>query len=45
MELKDKSGKFVMIDNPKFDTLFNYMAEKHIPLIGHLGEPKIHGCP
>ena len=40
MELKDKSGKFVMIDNPKFDTLFNYMAEKHIPLIGHLGEPK-----
>ena len=45
MELKDKSGKFVMIDNPKFDTLFNYMAEMHMPLIGHLGEPKNSWLP
>src|SRR5215210_377477 len=45
MELKDKSGKFVMIDNPKFDTLFNYMVEMHIPLIGHLGEPKNSWLP
>lgn len=40
MELKDKNGKFVMIDHPKFDPLFDYLATKHIPLIGHLGEPK-----
>jgi predicted TIM-barrel fold metal-dependent hydrolase len=40
MELKDKNGKFVMIDNPKFDPIIDYLAKKHIPLIGHLGEPK-----
>lgn len=40
MELKDKNEKFVMIDNPKFDPLLDYLAKKNIPLIGHLGEPK-----
>jgi hypothetical protein len=40
MELKDKNGKFVMIDNPRFDPIIDYLAKKHIPLIGHLGEPK-----
>ena len=40
MELKDKDGKFVMIDNPRFDPIIDYLAKKHIPLIGHLGEPK-----
>jgi predicted TIM-barrel fold metal-dependent hydrolase len=37
---KDKNGKFIMIDNPKFDTIFNYLAKKGIPVCGHLGEPK-----
>lgn len=45
MELKDRNGKFVMIDNPKFDTLFNYIEEKKIPLLGHLGEPKNSWLP
>jgi len=40
MELKDKNGKFVMIDNPRFDHLINYLSKNNIPLIGHLGEPK-----
>ncbi len=40
MELRDKNGKFVMIDDPKFDPLFDYLTKNHIPLIGHLGEPK-----
>jgi len=40
MELKDKNGKFVMIDNPRFDPVLDYLAKNHIPLIGHLGEPK-----
>ncbi len=40
MELKDKNGKFVMIDNPKFDPLIDYLIQKKIPLLGHLGEPK-----
>jgi hypothetical protein len=40
LELRDKNGDFVMIDNPRFDTIFNYLAEKKITLIGHLGEPR-----
>jgi hypothetical protein len=40
MELKDKNGKFVMIDNPKFDTIFNFIAQNKLTLIGHLGEPR-----
>ncbi|GEO07531.1 amidohydrolase family protein [Segetibacter aerophilus] len=40
MELKDKNGKFVMIDNEKFDPIIDYLAKRKITLIGHLGEPK-----
>ena len=40
MELKDEKGKFVMIDNPKFDTIFNFLAKNRITLVGHLGEPR-----
>ena len=40
MELKDSNGKFVMIDDPRFDRIFKYIASRKIPLIGHLGEPK-----
>jgi predicted TIM-barrel fold metal-dependent hydrolase len=37
---KDKNGKFIMIDNPKFDPIFDYLEKKGIPVCGHLGEPK-----
>lgn len=37
---KDKNGEFIMIDDAKFDPLFDYLAEKGIPLLGHIGEPK-----
>jgi len=40
MSLRDKDGKFVMIDHPRFDSLLNYLAKNKITLIGHLGEPK-----
>ena len=40
MDLKDADGKFVMIDNPKFDTILQFLAQNKIPLIGHLGEPR-----
>lgn len=40
MELKDNAGHFVMIDNPKFDPVLDFLAQQHIPVIGHLGEPK-----
>lgn len=40
MEFRDKDSLLIMIDNPKFDSIFKYLAQKGIPLVGHLGEPK-----
>ena len=40
MVLKDSEGRYVMVDNPAFDSVFNYLEEKKIPVMGHLGEPK-----
>lgn len=40
MSLRDKSGKLVMIDDPRFDGIIDFIAENNIPVVGHLGEPK-----
>lgn len=40
MELKDSRGQFVMIDNPAFDTIINFIEKNNVTFIGHLGEPK-----
>jgi hypothetical protein len=40
MELKDANGKWVMIDDARFDTVINFIEQNNITLLGHLGEPK-----
>lgn len=40
MELKDKDGKFVMIDHPRFDTILDFIEKNNITLLSHQGEPK-----
>ena len=40
MTIKDKDSNFIMIDNPVFDPIFNYLEQNNIPVIGHIGEPK-----
>ena len=40
MELRSKDGKMVMIDDPHFRPVFDHLAQIHIPLLGHQGEPK-----
>jgi|UniRef100_UPI0040493254 hypothetical protein len=40
MDLKDKNGKFVMLDHPKIKPVLDYLEGNKIPLIGHNGEPK-----
>ena len=40
MVLKDSTGKYVMADNTKFDSIYNYLEINNIPVMGHLGEPK-----
>jgi predicted TIM-barrel fold metal-dependent hydrolase len=37
---KDKDGNFIMIDDPKFDPVFDFLEENKIPVCGHLGEPR-----
>lgn len=40
MTLKDDDGHFVMIDDPSFEPILNFLEQNNIPLLGHLGEPK-----
>jgi predicted TIM-barrel fold metal-dependent hydrolase len=37
---KDESGRFIMIDDPKFDPIFDYIEGKGMSVCGHLGEPR-----
>jgi len=45
MDLKDKNGRYVMIDDPRFDPILNFIASNHIPVIGHLGESRNSWLP
>ncbi|MEO8961502.1 MAG: amidohydrolase family protein [Ginsengibacter sp.] len=40
MTVKNKDSNFIMIDDPVFDPIFNYLEQNNIPVIGHIGEPK-----
>ncbi|SDL80255.1 Amidohydrolase [Daejeonella rubra] len=40
MDLKDKDGKFVMLDHPRIKPILDYLEKNKIPLIGHNGEPR-----
>ena len=45
MEFRDKNDQLIMIDNPRLDTIFDYLASRKIPLFGHLGEPRNSWLP
>jgi len=40
MVYKDSSGQFIMIDNPRFDPIIDYVIQEDKTVLGHLGEPK-----
>lgn len=40
MVLRDKNGQFVMIDDPRFDPIIDFIQKSNKTLVGHLGEPK-----
>ncbi len=39
MSVRDAQGRLVMIDDPKFDPVFDYIRRRQKVLIGHQGEP------
>lgn len=40
MTVRERSGKFIMVDDPGLDAVVNYIVSKGIPIAGHLGEPR-----
>ncbi|MEX0593496.1 MAG: amidohydrolase family protein [Balneolaceae bacterium] len=40
MEIQDDQDRFVMVDDPRLDPIFEFMESNGVVLIAHLGEPK-----
>jgi len=40
MTVRDRTGKFIMIDDPRFEDIIKYIIYKGMPVTGHLGEPR-----
>jgi hypothetical protein len=40
MTVRDRSGKFIMVDDPGLDPVINFIKSRNIPITGHLGEPR-----
>jgi predicted TIM-barrel fold metal-dependent hydrolase len=39
MEQKDAQGRYVQIDDPRFQPIWDFLAEQHIPVLAHIAEP------
>jgi predicted TIM-barrel fold metal-dependent hydrolase len=39
MEMKSKAGKWVMADDPSFEPIYKYIAERNRTMVAHLAEP------
>ncbi len=39
MEIRKPTGEFLMVDDPLFDPLYDYLSEANKPLLMHTGEP------
>ncbi|WP_417444356.1 amidohydrolase family protein [Joostella sp.] len=39
-DIKDKDGNFVLLDDDRFDPIYQYLVDNDILLIGHQGEPR-----
>jgi len=40
MTVRDRSGKFIMIDDPSLKPVIDFIKSKNLPITGHLGEPR-----
>jgi predicted TIM-barrel fold metal-dependent hydrolase len=39
MELKDAEGRHVQIDHPRFQPIWDFLAEQRVPVLAHIAEP------
>jgi predicted TIM-barrel fold metal-dependent hydrolase len=40
MTVRNKDGKFIMVDDPYLKPVIDFIVSKNIPVTGHLGEPR-----
>jgi predicted TIM-barrel fold metal-dependent hydrolase len=40
MTVRDRDGRFIMVDDPGLKPVFDFIRSKGIPVTGHLGEPR-----
>ena len=40
MEIQDSTGRYLMVDDPIFKPIFDYLEKKNIRLMAHLAEPR-----
>lgn len=40
MTVRDRSGRFIMVDDPGLDPVVNFIKSRNLPITGHLGEPR-----
>lgn len=40
MEFRDEAGEFVMIDNPRFEPILDYVKDQKKSVLAHIGEPR-----
>ena len=40
MTVRDKNGKFIMVDDPGLKPVIDFIISRNLPVTGHLGEPR-----
>jgi hypothetical protein len=40
MTVRDRQGKFIMVDDPGLDKIVEFIISRKLPITGHLGEPR-----
>jgi len=40
MAIKDRNGRFILPDDPRFEPIYAFLAERGKPLLAHLAEPR-----
>lgn len=40
LELKDRNGAFIQVDDPRFRPIWDFLAAEDVPLLAHIAEPR-----